>query len=95
MSSYQDSNRASRSSGVSASVLCSSVSSTLDGRFSDPQHERAAHGVQRALEGRDGHLVAGRLEPRDRRLGDAQPAGEGGLGQALRLAGLRIRSPCS
>src|SRR5687768_4798642 len=43
------------------------------------QLERAAHRVERALQGPDGHGVARALQARDGRLGDAEATGELGL----------------
>src|SRR3954469_10595283 len=54
----------------------------------DLEYERSAHGVERALERGDRDLVTGRLQPRDRRLRDPEPAGERRLGESLGLAGL-------
>src|SRR3954454_22158325 len=59
------------------------VNARLPGQDLEP--ERAAQGVQRPLQRRARDLVPRRLQPRDRRLRDAEPAGERGLGQALGL----------
>ena len=94
-SAYERSWRSSRSPGVSRRA--SRIRRLVDARRPHLrlQHERAAHRVQRPLERRHRHLVTGRLEPRDRRLRDPQPARELRLGEALgqpRLADQRTRA---